>query len=105
VRYTLAAACLVAGLVPASAHAREVTKTAHSGDVTATLAYRVVKDVYSHVRFRIVRGGTTGLDVPLREIASCRTCAVWAPGPFSVPGPPVVRDLDGDGEPEAILDL
>jgi hypothetical protein len=104
-RYALLAACLAAGLLPAAAHARDVTRAAHSGDVEATLTYRVVKDVYSHVRFRIVRAGASALDVPLREIASCKGCAVWAPGPFSVPGPPVVRDLDADGEPEVILDL
>ena len=104
-RYALLAACVVAGLLPASAHAGDVTKTARSGDVEATLAYRVVKDVYSHVRFRVVRAGTPALDVSLKEVSCGRGCAVWAPGPFSVPGPPVVRDLDADGEPEVILDL
>jgi hypothetical protein len=105
VRHAVLAACLVAGLVPAAAHARDVTKTAHSGDVTATLTYRVVRDNYSRVHVRIDRGGATGLDAALTEVASCKTCATWAPGPFSVPGPPVVRDLDADGEPEVVLDL
>jgi hypothetical protein len=105
VRYALLAACVIAGLVPAGAHARDVTKTGHSGDVTATLTYRVVKDDYSRVHLRIDRAGATGLDVPLTKVASCKTCATWAPGPFSVPGQPVVRDLDADGEPEVILDL
>ncbi len=104
-RYALLAACLAAGLLPTSAHARDVTKTAHSGEVTATLTYRVVQRMYSHVRLRIDRASAAALNVPLRKVSCGTGCAAWVPGPWSVPGPPVVRDLDGDGEPEVVLDL
>ena len=104
-RFAVVAACLVAGSRPATAHARDVTKTARSGDVQATLTYRVTKGSYSHVRVQVARAGQGLVDERLRELSCGRGCAVWAPGPFAVPGPVRVRDLDADGEPEVLLDL
>jgi hypothetical protein len=101
----LLAALAAAAVLPAAAQARDVTQTAHSGDVTATLTYHVAGDVYSQVRLRIARSGKVVSDQRLREVSCGKNCAAWAPGLFAVPGPVRVRDLDGDGEPEVLLDL
>ena len=101
----LVAALAAAAVLPAAAQARDVTQTARSGDVSATLNYHVAKDIYSQVRLRIARSGTVVSDQRLREISCGKNCAVWAPGLFSVPGPVTVRDLDGDGEPEVVVDF
>ena len=102
---SLAAALVAAAVLPAAAQARDVTQTAQSGAVKATLTYRVVKDTYSNVRLVIARSGTTASDQHLREVNCGKGCAAWVPGLFSVPGPVRVRDLDGDGEPEVIVDF
>ena len=98
-------ALVAAALLPAAAQARDVTQTAKSGDVSSTLTYRVTRDVYSQVRLEIARSGTVVSDEQLREVACGNGCAAWAPGLFSVPGPVTVRDLDGDGEPEVVVDF
>ena len=102
---TLVAALVAAAVLPAAAQARDVTQTAKSGDVSATLTYHVAKDIYSQVRLRIARSGTVVSDQRLREVACGTGCAAWAPGLFAVPGPVKVQDLDGDGEPEVIVDF
>jgi hypothetical protein len=102
---TLVAVLVAAAVVPAAAHGRDVTQTAKSGDVSATLTYHVAKDVYSQVRLRIARSGTVVDDQRLREVGCGKGCAAWVPGLFAVPGPVQVRDLDGDGEPEVIVDF
>ncbi len=101
----LGAALVAAVALPAAAQARDVTQTAKSGDVSATLTYHVAKDVYSNVRLQITRSGTVFVKGRLGEVSCGRNCAAWAPGLFAVPGPVVVRDLDTDGEPEVIVDL
>jgi hypothetical protein len=101
----LVAALAAAAVVPGAAHARDVTQTAKSGDVSATLTYHVAKDVYSQVRLRIARSGAVVADQRLREVGCGKGCAAWASGLFAVPGPVQVRDLDGDGEPEVIVDF
>ena len=101
---TLAAGVLL-GVLPGTAWARDVTKTAEWGDVHATLTYREVKDVYSQVRLRIVRAGHGLVDDRLREVTCGKGCASWVPGYGARPGILRVRDLDADGEPEVLLDL
>lgn len=101
----LVAALVAAAALPAGAQARDVTQTARSGDVSATLTYHVAKDVYSNVRLQITRGGTVFVKGRLGDVSCGRNCAAWAPGLFAVPGPVVVRDLDADGEPDVLLDL
>jgi hypothetical protein len=101
---TLAAGVLFC-VLPGTASARDVTQTAQAGDVRATLTYRVVKNVYSQVRLRIVRAGHGLVDDRLREVTCGKGCASWAPGFGAHAGPVRVRDLDADGEPEVLLDL
>jgi hypothetical protein len=101
----LLAAVAAAVVLPAAAQARDVTQTAQADGVHATLSYRVVKDVYSHVLLTIARQGSPAFVAPLREVSCGSRCATWVPGFTTVPGPVRVRDLDGDGEPEVILDL
>ena len=104
-RLFLALAAVVAGVVPATASARDVTQTAQAGDVRATLTYRVAKDVYSQVRLRIARAGRGLVDDRLREVTCRKGCATWAPGYGAHAGPVRVHDLDADGEQEVLLDL
>jgi hypothetical protein len=98
-------AVVAAVFLPAAAQARDVTQTAEAGEVSATLTYHVARDVYSQVRLRIARSGTVVSDQQLRQVTCGRGCAAWVPGPFSVPGPVKLRDLDADGEPEVIVDF
>jgi hypothetical protein len=85
---------------PASAASRAVTQTAKGGSVRATIRYIPPADPTSdfRVEMTIVRHG--------------RTASVGRVPPFDGHGgssaQPVdltVRDLDGDGEPEVVLDL
>ncbi len=102
---SLVVALVATAVLPAAAQARDVTQTAQSGDVSATLTYRIARDVYSNVRLQITRAGTVFVNGRLGEVSCGRNCASWAPGLFAVPGPVVVPDLDGDGEPEVIVDF
>jgi subtilisin-like proprotein convertase family protein len=71
-----------------------------SGSVVAELSYRESNDVYREPRLRIVRDGRVALDRPLPRVGcGGGACPGWRPA-----GPPVVRDLDADGEPEVIVD-
>jgi hypothetical protein len=99
------AAGVLCCVLPPTASARDVTRTAQAGDVRATLTYRVVKGVYSQVRLRIVRAGRGLVDDRLLEVTCGKGCATWAPGFGARTGPLNVRDLDADGEPEVLLDL
>jgi subtilisin-like proprotein convertase family protein len=68
--------------------------------VVAELRYRESNDVYREPRLRILRRGRVALDRPLQRIGcGAGACPGWRPV-----GPPVVRDLDADGEPEVIVD-
>jgi subtilisin-like proprotein convertase family protein len=71
-----------------------------SGPVVAELRYRESNDVYRDPRLRIVRAGHVALDRPLPRIGcGGGACPGWRPV-----GPPVVRDLDADREPEVVVD-
>lgn len=97
-------------LVPASATAERVEERASLGDVQATLSYEVAEhDGFEHYRdLRLVvrRAGAVVHDAPV-EIARgvvcegfCRPADVVA-GRRSV----LVRDLDADGVPDAVVRL
>ena len=81
----------------------DTTRTASAGGVTASVTYRELHSDFSRVRIRIA-GPNGQLDVPFAQV-KCSQCA--ATGPNLLGGgdsPLTVRDLDGDGEPEVILD-
>jgi hypothetical protein len=103
---------VLAGLVvPASAAAQEQTvETATAGDVTAELSY--VKrqrgrgqfrfEEFRDFRVRVVRGGQELYDKPIGK--PCQQFCT--PADSALTRKHVgLRDLNGDGEPEAIVDL
>lgn len=85
---------------------RDVVETisTQSGSVSAELSFRESRPLYyEHVHLKIRRAGSTLLDAPL-EAVTCDDCPpegylLFYKEPLSV------RDLDGDGEPEVLLDL
>jgi hypothetical protein len=100
---------LVAGLIAPigcailAAAASAAVERASAGDVSAELSYEKVSDVeYRDVRLKIVRADVTALDAEVP--APCRDCP-------TIPAAPdegrslVVQDLDGDSEPEVLVDL
>ncbi|HEX8745202.1 MAG TPA: hypothetical protein VF712_18905 [Thermoleophilaceae bacterium] len=91
----------------ASAEVMQETRTAPSpgGEVKAEFSYDKQSDFeYRDVRIKISRGGTVLLDALVPE--PCDECSV-APQGFGDPENPALalRDLDGNGEPEALVDL
>jgi hypothetical protein len=101
----LVAAALVFA-APSVASAAQKTETASSGAVQATLTYDVGKGIFNvtGTHLTITRSGATLLstDVP----SPCNDCGIVPTGSLG-PGAKSlqVRDLDGDGEPEVLLDL
>jgi subtilisin-like proprotein convertase family protein len=70
------------------------------GGVTAEFRYRRDPDgVYRDTRIRILRAGKVSLDRPVRRLG-CATCPTWRPVEA-----PIVRNLDGEGEPEVVFDF
>jgi hypothetical protein len=101
-RVTVLVVCLLACLAPAQAQAAAQTETATSGQVTAAFSYVQRHDEFSDLRLVIQRGGVVALD---QRVASpgCEF-ACW-PGGVVQRKSVRLRDLDGDGEPEVLLDL
>jgi hypothetical protein len=69
------------------------------GDVRADLTVTERGGIVRDVRLRIVRLGRVRLDAEVPRLG-CAGCPGWR-----VVGRPVVRDLDGDGEPEVLVDV
>ena len=89
----------------APAAASAATETATSGPVTATLTYKQRHDhTFKDLHLKIVRDGVVGLDQAVTSPDCSDQCRPL--GPSIGDGSSVaVRDLDGDGEPEVVLDL
>ena len=81
------------------------TETATSGAVTATLSYDHVKGAfeYTNMALAISRGGTQVLAAD-PTFGDCDS-PYCSPGGFGNRDSVLVQDLDGDGEPEVIVDL
>jgi len=93
----IALAAVLAGPAQANTKAGSVTRT--SGDVSATLTWRASQDIVAHGgHITISRSGTQVLDVDLKKV--CQLCE-FIGGPK---GALAIRDLDGDGEPEVLVD-
>jgi hypothetical protein len=100
----LAAFAALAVLVPAAA-AQTQTETATAGAVSATLSYDHVQDSfeYKNMQLAIARGGT--------QVFAADPTFGDCDSPFCAPAGQgnrdsvVADDLDGDGEPEVIVDL
>jgi hypothetical protein len=99
-RSGLAAFVLAAVLAaPAQAQTKAGSVTKTSGDVSATLSWKASSDIVAQGgHITISRGGTQVLDTDLSTI--CDVCEYIA-GPK---GALAIRDLDGDGEPEVLVD-
>jgi hypothetical protein len=105
----LAPVLVVTALVvaaPSVASAAQKTETASSGVVQATLTYNVGPGLFnvSGTHLQIVRAGATLLSTDVPD--PCNDCGIVPTGSLG-PGAKslLVRDLDGDGEPEVLLDL
>src|SRR5262249_46974172 len=74
---------------------RDVTETttASSGEVHATLSYKEENGLFRDARLQIARGGQRRLDLPVRRLTGARLVRLQA------------RDLDGDREPEVLVEL
>jgi hypothetical protein len=97
---SIAATFVVLALAPAHA----TTETASSGPVTATFSFHRVDEIrYRHLHLTVQLSGQTVFDRP----AATSGC----PEPFCVPGGGLeggslhVKDIDGDGPPDVLLDL
>jgi hypothetical protein len=98
----LAAACLLATAPPAGAD----QQTASSGATAATFTFERVEEDgatrYAGLRLTVSRGGAPLYDQPV-VVDGCdeSSCILGDPGGDAVR----VRDVDGDAEPEVLLDL
>src|SRR5438034_7389546 len=72
--------------------------SARSGSVTAAITFTERALLYEKLRISVARAGRRALDVPVERLA-CPDCAGSRPVDIAV------RDLDGDGEPEVLVDL
>src|SRR5947209_14946020 len=97
-------------LVPAgSAFAKTNTETATSGDVTAALTYDYKTTRYggysfTHMHVQITRAGVVMVDSDIGK--ECSYCTPWPASMGSKDANSVtVRDLNGDDEPEVLIDL
>ena len=96
----LALALSLAGAAPATAQVASGSKTVGSGALSATLSWQAGEDfVATQPRLRIERSGAIVLDAPLE--GECSLCnGVAAPDSALR-----LLDLDGDAEPEVLVDL
>lgn len=85
-------------------------ETARSGQVTAELTYLLddaaqdFRQRFTHLHLRIRRGDAVLADVDVQPL--CPGCAAWpASGGAADASSVSVSDLEGDGEPEVLLDL
>jgi hypothetical protein len=96
---------LLVAVAAAPAAAAPVTEVAGSGQVIASLSYDQSRQGYANLRATLARGGRVLVSQALPTGCDTGPCPVapayrWA-GRRSV----IVRDLDGDGEPEVVVDL
>ena len=95
---SVAAICLLAA--PA---ALATTQTASAGDVTATFTFQGKVPNFHGLRLTISRGGTVVYDQPVVAKFCDELC--W-PGPLTGGRQAVqVVDIEGNGEPDVVLDL
>jgi hypothetical protein len=83
---------------PASAQVAAGTKALTEGQVTATLSWDGGEIFAQHPALQIVRAGATGFDGKIE--AQCRACNFLSDADTALQ----IRDLDGDGEPEVLVD-
>src|SRR4051812_48739338 len=91
-------------VVPAAASAASKTETKTSGQVSVVLTYKTGRSPFdvTKTQIKITRAGVTLLDAAVAE--PCRDCGV-APSGYMLGKSIQIADIDGDGEPEVLLDL
>lgn len=102
----VAAALAVATAPVATAAPAARTQAASAGAVTATLSYTAEQPddpngPVDDAHLRVDRAGTTAFDQGIGTL--CEEC-VFATASAYGPGAVTLRDLDGDGEPEVLVD-
>lgn len=105
-RWALVATLLVALALPGAAVAGDAgSATAASGAVHATLTWKAAEFGVSDPRLVVVHAGTTVFDgSPVASSDSCREGGCTYAPSGKRDGPLQVRDLNGDGEPEVLVD-
>ena len=83
---------------PASAQVAAGTKSQTNGQVTATLSWQAGEIFAEHPHLQIVRAGQVAFEQNLED--KCKACNYLADADSAVQ----IRDLDGDGEPEVLVD-
>lgn len=102
-RKSLALLALIAAIMAANPAAAEV-KTAESGNVRAELSYQQQDYRFSNIRLKITRAGKTVSDLPVPVESEYDRPSNAMGGGGNNTGFQV-QDLDGDKEPEVILDF
>jgi hypothetical protein len=105
-QWALVATLLVALALPGAAVAGDAgSATAASGAVHATLTWKAAEFGVSDPRLVVVHAGTTVFDgSPVASSDSCREGGCTYAPSGKRDGPLQVRDLNGDGEPEVLVD-
>jgi subtilisin-like proprotein convertase family protein len=80
------------------------TQQASARGTVAQLSYRERVYTYKSIRLRIARRGTTAFDASPKRLQAC-VCPGNGPTVGQPGGAVHVRDLDGDGEPEVVVDF
>jgi hypothetical protein len=95
----LAALAFALALAPAaSAQVAAGSKTLSEGQVTATLSWQAGEVFAEHPELQITRAGAAAFDGKLE--ARCQACNFLTDADTAL----TIRDLDGDGEPEVLVD-
>ena len=97
---------LAALAVPSAASAGQKTETATGGAVKAVLTYNQGSQLFdvTGTHLTITRAGVTALDTDVPE--PCNGCGIMPAGASGGTAKSLqVVDLDGDGEPEVLLDI
>src|SRR3954447_23612092 len=94
----LACCALALCAAPASAQVAAGTKSLTGGQVTATLTWQKGEIFAEHPHLQIVRAGAVLFDQTLED--KCKACNYLSDADTALQ----VRDLDGDGEPEVLVD-
>ena len=97
--------CLGALVLAAPAAAAPVTERAASGSVSAEFTYDRSGHQYSGFHLKIDRDGLTLLDAAVRSGCSDEPCGAVPARRGAGEDSVRLRDLDGDREPEVIVDL
>ena len=94
-----------AALLLAAPSAFATTETASSGNVTAKFSYTKKNDFqYTDLRLQIARGGAVVFDRLTPPSCTDPDCG-FQPGGFGQTPSLSIADLDGDGEPEVIVQI